>query len=162
MISASGALTCSYDYHEVVRSVVIAIAASYSALDLAGRVTATRGRARLAWLTGGAVAKQRAISSSVLANSEGRRAGNPKHPFPPSMAGSQKHVFSTGKQRNAVTGRPKPPAGQTQFHRTDAYCSGQHRPAPTSTTSWHASGSTTGTHPTRSPHDPRRINGRDH
>jgi PAS domain S-box-containing protein len=56
MISASSAMSGSYDYSEVTRSVVIAIAASYSALDLAGRVTATRGRARLAWLSGGAVA----------------------------------------------------------------------------------------------------------
>jgi len=57
-------------------------------------------------LTGGAAAKHWAISSSALANSEGRRAGNPKHSFPASMAGSQKQPFSTGRQRNAVTGRP--------------------------------------------------------
>src|SRR5580693_7109588 len=56
MISASAALTGSYDFSEVTRSVLIAIAASYAALDLAGRVTASRGRARLAWLSGGAVA----------------------------------------------------------------------------------------------------------
>jgi NO-binding membrane sensor protein with MHYT domain len=37
-------------------SVVIAIFASYTALDLAGRVTATRDQARLAWLVGGATA----------------------------------------------------------------------------------------------------------
>jgi NO-binding membrane sensor protein with MHYT domain len=35
---------------------VIAIFASYAALDLAGRVTAARNSARLAWLIGGAVA----------------------------------------------------------------------------------------------------------
>ena len=35
---------------------LIAIAASYAALDLAGRVTAARGRARSLWLAGGAVA----------------------------------------------------------------------------------------------------------
>ncbi len=56
MISANAALTGSYDYGEVARSVLIAIAASYAALDLAGRVTAARGRARAAWLAGGAVA----------------------------------------------------------------------------------------------------------
>jgi PAS domain S-box-containing protein len=56
MISASAALTGSYDYGEVARSVLIAIFASYAALDLAGRVTAARGRARLAWLSGGASA----------------------------------------------------------------------------------------------------------
>src|SRR5260221_6677074 len=56
MISASEALTGSYDYSEVARSVLIAIAASYAALDLAGRVTAASARIRLAWLSGGAAA----------------------------------------------------------------------------------------------------------
>ena len=56
MISASAALTGSYDYSEVARSVLIAIVASYAALDLAGRVTAAKGRVRLAWLSGGAIA----------------------------------------------------------------------------------------------------------
>jgi serine phosphatase RsbU (regulator of sigma subunit)/NO-binding membrane sensor protein with MHYT domain len=44
----------SYDHRLVVLSVLIAILASYTALDLAGRVTASRGRARLVWLIGGA------------------------------------------------------------------------------------------------------------
>ena len=39
----------------VALSVVVAVLASYAALDLAGRVTAARGQARLAWLAGGAV-----------------------------------------------------------------------------------------------------------
>lgn len=37
-------------------SVLIAIMASYAALDLAGRVTAARGRAQAVWLSGGALA----------------------------------------------------------------------------------------------------------
>jgi PAS domain S-box-containing protein len=45
-----------YDYRLVALSVVIAILASYAALDLAGRVTATRGGTRFLWLTGGATA----------------------------------------------------------------------------------------------------------
>jgi len=53
MISAH-ALEGLYDYGEVSRSVLIAIAASYVALDLAGRVTAARGHVRLAWLSGSA------------------------------------------------------------------------------------------------------------
>ena len=56
MVSATMALTASYDYGEVARSILIAIAASYAALDLAGRVTAATGRARAWWLTGGAIA----------------------------------------------------------------------------------------------------------
>jgi PAS domain S-box-containing protein len=56
MISADAALPGSYDYIEVVRSVFIAIAASYAALDLTGRVSAAKGQARLAWLSGGAMA----------------------------------------------------------------------------------------------------------
>ena len=54
--SANSALPHSYDELQVALSVVIAVAASYAALDLAGRVTATRARVRWAWLTGGAVA----------------------------------------------------------------------------------------------------------
>ncbi len=56
LISPNTTLTGSYDYGEVARSILIAIAASYAALDLAGRVTAARGRARTAWLAGGAIA----------------------------------------------------------------------------------------------------------
>jgi len=56
MISANAALPGSYDYSEVARSVFIAVAASYAALDLTGRVSAASGRIRLAWLSGGAVA----------------------------------------------------------------------------------------------------------
>src|ERR1700732_1718450 len=56
MISANAALPGSYDYGEVARSVLIASAASYAALDLTGRVTAAKGRGGLAWLSGGAVA----------------------------------------------------------------------------------------------------------
>jgi PAS domain S-box-containing protein len=56
MISANTAIRGAYDYSEVARSVLIAIAASYAGLDLAGRVTAASGRARLAWLGGGASA----------------------------------------------------------------------------------------------------------
>src|SRR5713226_150429 len=56
LISPNTTLTGSYDYGEVSRSILIAIAASYAALDLAGRVTAASGRARAAWLSGGASA----------------------------------------------------------------------------------------------------------
>ena len=49
-------LVGSYDYRLVAMSVVIAILASYAALDLAGRVTAAHGAARGVWLAGGATA----------------------------------------------------------------------------------------------------------
>jgi NO-binding membrane sensor protein with MHYT domain len=55
-ISASAPLPGLYDYGEVARSVLIAIAASYAALDLAGRVTAARDGSRRAWLGAGAIA----------------------------------------------------------------------------------------------------------
>ena len=54
MFTGNPFLTVSYDYRLVVLSFLIAICASYAALDLAGRVTAARGRARLFWLIGGA------------------------------------------------------------------------------------------------------------
>jgi PAS domain S-box-containing protein len=46
--------SCSHNYALVVLSVLIAMFASYAALDLAGRVTAARGWTRAAWLLGGA------------------------------------------------------------------------------------------------------------
>src|SRR5436309_9558493 len=45
-----------YDYRLVALSVLIAVFASYAALDLAGRTTAANGRVRLTWLAGGATA----------------------------------------------------------------------------------------------------------
>lgn len=49
-------MTGSYDYGLVAVSILIAILAAYSALDLAGRVTASHGLARSVWLGGGAFA----------------------------------------------------------------------------------------------------------
>jgi len=45
----------TYDYRLVVLSVVLAMFASYAALDIAGRVTAARGRWQAFWLAGGAI-----------------------------------------------------------------------------------------------------------
>src|SRR5438445_8775199 len=56
MTSPDMVLVGSYDYRLVVLSVLIAILASYAALDLAGRVTSSQGKVRLLWLNGGAVA----------------------------------------------------------------------------------------------------------
>jgi two-component system cell cycle sensor histidine kinase/response regulator CckA len=53
LLSANPALTGSYDYRLVALSVLIAVCASYAALDLAGRVTAARGRALVLWLVCG-------------------------------------------------------------------------------------------------------------
>src|SRR6266576_6558005 len=56
MTSSDIVLASSYDYPLVALSVIIAVLASYAALDLAGRVTSARGKARLVWLSGGAIA----------------------------------------------------------------------------------------------------------
>jgi PAS domain S-box-containing protein len=56
MNAISSALTGYYDGRLVALSVVIAVMAAYAALDLAGRVTTTYGRAHLAWLGSGAMA----------------------------------------------------------------------------------------------------------
>ena len=55
MNTAATILAGAYDYRLVAPSVVIAISASYAALDLAGRVPAARGWTRGVWLGGGAV-----------------------------------------------------------------------------------------------------------
>lgn len=54
MLSETPILTSSYDHGLVALSVVIAICASYAALDLTGRVAAAKGRAFVFWLIGGA------------------------------------------------------------------------------------------------------------
>jgi two-component system sensor histidine kinase/response regulator len=56
MLSDHIALVGSYSPRLVALSVVISIFASYAALELAGRVTAARGRVRALWLMGGASA----------------------------------------------------------------------------------------------------------
>jgi two-component system, sensor histidine kinase and response regulator len=50
------ALSGYYDYRLVALSIVIAILAAYGALDLSGRMTIARGRARFVWLCAGAFA----------------------------------------------------------------------------------------------------------
>jgi NO-binding membrane sensor protein with MHYT domain len=49
-------LTGFYDYRLVAWSVLLAMLASYAALDLAGRITAARGGLRSVWLAAGAIA----------------------------------------------------------------------------------------------------------
>ena len=56
MTGSGPVITGSYDYRLVALSVLIAMLASYAALDLASRVTAARGRSRFAWLLVGATA----------------------------------------------------------------------------------------------------------
>ena len=53
----------SYDHRLVVLSILVAILASYVALDLAVRVTAARGGVRRAWLAGGAILMELGIRS---------------------------------------------------------------------------------------------------
>jgi PAS domain S-box-containing protein len=50
------ALIGSFDFRLVALSVLIAMVASYAALDLGGRVTASHGRLRFVWLLGGSAA----------------------------------------------------------------------------------------------------------
>lgn len=56
MTADANAMSGSYDYRLVALSVLIAVFASFAALDLAGRTTAASGRVRLIWLAGGAMA----------------------------------------------------------------------------------------------------------
>jgi diguanylate cyclase (GGDEF)-like protein len=49
-------MTATHDLRLVLLSIAISVVASYTALDLAGRVTAAQGRIRQVWLVGGAIA----------------------------------------------------------------------------------------------------------
>jgi NO-binding membrane sensor protein with MHYT domain len=55
IVFSTVALAGVYDYRLVALSVLLAILASYAALDLAGRVTTARGRAQFVWFTTGSV-----------------------------------------------------------------------------------------------------------
>jgi len=55
-MGGSTILQYSYDYRLVALSVAIAVAASYTALELAARLSLVRNQERAAWLFGGAVA----------------------------------------------------------------------------------------------------------
>jgi len=69
-ISVMGkAIIGSYDYRLVALSILIAVFASFAALDLAGRTTAASGRIRLVWLAGGAIAMGVGIWSMGLSDS---------------------------------------------------------------------------------------------
>lgn len=56
IMHSEAVLAGTYDYRLIALSVLIAMLASYAALDLAGRVAAAQGRTRFIWLTGGAAA----------------------------------------------------------------------------------------------------------
>ena len=56
MTSSGLVIPASYNYLLVALSILISLLAAWSALDLAGRVAAGRGGARIAWLIGGATA----------------------------------------------------------------------------------------------------------
>ena len=56
-------MTGVYDLRLVALSVVVAAIASYAALDLAGRVSTSKGKASAAWLLGGALAMSAGIWS---------------------------------------------------------------------------------------------------
>ncbi|CAN5813329.1 hypothetical protein BH23ACT11_BH23ACT11_01720 [soil metagenome] len=53
--TTEAALNGTYNLFLVGLSILVAMLASYTALDLAGRITAASGRARLVWLAGGSL-----------------------------------------------------------------------------------------------------------
>jgi NO-binding membrane sensor protein with MHYT domain/anti-sigma regulatory factor (Ser/Thr protein kinase) len=55
LVQANLPMRASYDALQVALSILIAVSASYAALDLGGRVTVARGRPQLIWLLGGTI-----------------------------------------------------------------------------------------------------------
>ncbi|NMF64782.1 MHYT domain-containing protein [Brasilonema octagenarum] len=55
MLQADVAISSTYNPFLVALSIVIAVFASYTAIDLAGQITLAKAKAKLAWLIGGAV-----------------------------------------------------------------------------------------------------------
>lgn len=56
MTDAGTSMSSTHDLRLVILSILIAIIASYTALDLSGRVTVAQGRVQKLWLAGGAIA----------------------------------------------------------------------------------------------------------
>jgi two-component system, sensor histidine kinase and response regulator len=67
------ALSGYYDYRLVALSIAIAVLAAYAALDLSGRMTVARGRARFVWLCAGAFAMGIGIWSMLYVGMEAFR-----------------------------------------------------------------------------------------
>ncbi len=55
-VQPNAVMTATHNYHLVALSIFIAVLASYTALDMAGRVTAAQGKWRLLWTLFGATA----------------------------------------------------------------------------------------------------------
>jgi len=129
-VSAIAPMTGYYDYSEVARSAVIAIATSYAALDLAGRVAAASGRVRLAWLSGGAIAMGIGIWTMHLKGMLAFRLPVPvEYHWPTLLAGLSVAVFAsaaalyvTSRQKmsraDALTGSTVIGAGIAGLHYT--------------------------------------------
>jgi diguanylate cyclase (GGDEF)-like protein/PAS domain S-box-containing protein len=69
----------SYDLTLVILSYLVSVLASYTALDLGGRVTVTRGTSRILWLAGGAAAMGVGIWSMHFVAMLAFRMGMPVH-----------------------------------------------------------------------------------
>jgi signal transduction histidine kinase/DNA-binding response OmpR family regulator len=86
-----------YDYRLVAVSVVIALLAAYSALDLAGRVSATHGSTQLAWLSSGAVAMGIGIWSMHYIGMEALRLPVPvQYDWPTVLLSMLAAIFAAG------------------------------------------------------------------
>ena len=79
------AMTGVYDDRLVALSVVIAIFASYAALDLSGRITASQNKTRLLWLSGGAISMGLGIWSMHYIGMLAFRMGAPIHYYLPTV-----------------------------------------------------------------------------
>ena len=92
-------ITGHYNYSLVTLSIVIAIFAAYAALDLAGRVTSSRGRIQLAWLAGGAFAMGMGIWAMHYAGMEALRLSVPvQYDWPDGTSTGRSPHFATGGQ----------------------------------------------------------------
>ena len=114
MISANTALLGYYDHGEVSRSVLIAIAASYAALDLTGRITAARDRARLGWLSSGCPGRARSWLISYWSRlvNEGWRLVVPPH-LKELIAGRSRGVGRCNPGRSLFSESVRAAAGRT-------------------------------------------------
>src|SRR5579872_4924463 len=97
----------TYDYRLVALSIVLAMLASYAALDLSGRVSSTRGWARVSWLIAGAGAMGVGIWSMHYVGMLALSMSTPVYYHVPTVAASLAAAIFASAAALFVVSRPQ-------------------------------------------------------
>ena len=105
-------IRCSYDYGLVVLSVVLAIFASYTALDITGRVSSSQGKMRGLWLLASATTMGLGIWAMHYVGMLALHMPVPVYYHVPTVLVSLLAAVAASGAALYVVGRPRMNAGQ--------------------------------------------------